>query len=78
LVFIEVKTRRSVVYGAPAEAVTKNKQELISRGALAWLKLLGSPDIYFRFDIVEVLFVDGQPTSCILENAFTLPERYRY
>jgi len=78
LVFVEVKTRRSSVYGAPAEAVTKDKQQLISRGALAWLKLLGSPAIYFRFDIVEVLFVDGRPTSCIIENAFTLPERYRY
>jgi Holliday junction resolvase-like predicted endonuclease len=67
-----------MVYGAPAEAVTLDKQHLISRGALSWLKLLGAPDICFRFDIVEVLYVGKKPTACIIENAFTLPEPYRY
>src|SRR5829696_5629567 len=40
LVFVEVKTRRGGGYGTPAEAVTVDKQQLIIRGALAWLRLL--------------------------------------
>ena len=78
LVFVEVKTRSSEQFGAPAEAVTRSKQQLIARGALAWLKLLGNPDILFRFDIVEVR-VDGKKTEAtLIRNAFGLPEPYRY
>ena len=51
LVFVEVKTRSSTLFGDPASAVTPGKQRLISRGALAWLRMLDNPDIFFRFDI---------------------------
>lgn len=81
LVFVEVKTRSSLAYGRPGEAVDAEKQRLIAKGALAWLKMLRNPDILFRFDIVEVL-VDPtgvqRPACEIIENAFTLPEPYRY
>jgi putative endonuclease len=81
LVFVEVKTRSSLEYGRPAEAVKSVKQNLIARGALAWLRLLHNPEIFFRFDIVEVLIepeTAGQPVCEIIQNAFTLPEPYRY
>ena len=78
LVFVEVKTRRSEAYGMPSEAVTLEKQRLIARGGLAWLKLLGNPEIYFRFDIVELLFVHGKPEIRVIQNAFPLPGNYRY
>lgn len=78
LVFVEVKTRSSQAYGAPAEAVTKQKQHLVARGALSWLRLLDHPDIHFRFDIVEVSVDGTSAATCIIENAFTLPEFYRY
>ena len=78
LVFTEVKTRRSLEYGAPSEAVNREKQRLISRGALAWLRLLDHPDIYFRFDIVEVVFEHEEPTFNLIKNAFTLPSPYLY
>ena len=56
LAFVEVKTRTSVAFGAPGEAVTREKQRLIARGALAWLELLGNPDdITYRFDIMEIV-----------------------
>jgi putative endonuclease len=76
LVFVEVKTRRSFDFGGPAAAVNLAKQELITRGALAWLRLLDNPDVRFRFDIVEVVITrDG--TSCnVIEDAFQLPDRY--
>jgi putative endonuclease len=78
LVFIEVKTRSSLAFGAPVEAVTREKQKLIARGALAWLELLGNPDILFRFDIVEVLFEEDHASFHIIKDAFKLPEPYVY
>jgi len=77
LVFAEVKTRTSEEFGAPAEAVTREKQRLIARGALAWLKLLGNPDIHYRFDIVEVRMKGKKADVTVLRNAFGLPEPYR-
>ena len=78
LVFVEVKTRSSEEFGAPAEAVTRSKQRLIARGGLAWLKLLGNPDILFRFDIVEVRIAGKKAEATVIRNAFELPEPYRY
>ena len=77
LVFVEVKTRSSEEFGSPAEAVTRSKQHLLARGALAWLKLLGNPDILFRFDIVEVRVAGKKWEATVLRNAFGLPEPYR-
>jgi putative endonuclease len=74
LVFVEVKTRRSLAYGAPAESVTKAKQKLIARGALAWLQMLNNPEILFRFDIVEIVITDGRPEFNLIRDAFKLPE----
>lgn len=78
LVFIEVKTRSTRDFGAPSHAVNGEKRDLISRGAIGWLRLLGWPDVRYRFDIVEVV-TDGkaQPEITIIENAFALPEPYR-
>lgn len=78
LVFVEVKTRRGLGYGAPGEAVTRDKQKLIARGALAWLRLLDNPDILFRFDIVEIVFDDSGPAFNLIKDAFKLPEPYIY
>ena len=79
LVFVEVKTRTSIAFGAPGEAVTREKQRLIARGALAWLELLGNPDhILFRFDIVEIVFQNDEPSLHIIKDAFKLPEPYVY
>jgi putative endonuclease len=76
LVFIEVKSRRGLGYGAPAEAVTRDKQKLIARGALAWLRMLDHPDILIRFDIVEVVVEEERPVFNVIKDAFTLPEPY--
>ena len=78
LVFVEVKTRRGLGYGAPAEAVTRAKQKLIARGALAWLRLLDHPDILIRFDIVEIVIEHDRPVFNVIKDAFQLPEPYRY
>ena len=76
LAFVEVKTRRSLEFGSPAEAVTREKQKLIARGALAWLDLLGHPDIHYRFDIVEIVMTGNGPEFTLIKDAFRLPEPY--
>ena len=53
--FIEVKTRETEEFGAPSEAVDRNKQRNLSKAALDYLRMLGNPRIHFRFDIVEVI-----------------------
>jgi len=78
LVFVEVKTRRTTYFGAPALAVNLDKQKLISRGALAWLGMLGHPEIRFRFDIVEVVIGERETSLNVIQNAFQLPDDYRY
>ncbi len=79
LVFVEVKTRTREDFGRPLEAVNAAKQRRISLGALAWLRLLGNPDIFFRFDIVEVTIAEGrEPRIELVRNAFQLSEPYIY
>lgn len=74
LVFAEVKTRTSEEGGRPADAVTRDKEELIARGARAWLRMLDRPEVNFRFDIVEVVLGDGEPRINVIKSAFLLPE----
>src|SRR5437762_12329268 len=79
LVFVEVKTRAREDFGRPLEAVDLAKQKRISRGALAWLRMLENPDILFRFDVVEVIVVDGaKPRVELIKNAFPLSKPYLY
>ena len=79
LVFVEVKTRVREDFGRPLEAVDRAKQKRISRGALAWLRLLDNPDILFRFDVVEVIVAnDAKPCVELIKNAFPLSNPYLY
>lgn len=75
LTFVEVKTRTSTAFGRPADAVGPDKQRLIQRGAQDWLRLLGHPRMKFRFDIAEVILIEGElPHVNLIENAFQLPD----
>jgi putative endonuclease len=77
LVFVEVKTRSGEDFGRPLDAVDRRKRRRIVRGAMAWLRMLGMPDIVFRFDVVEIIATDP-PEIRLIENAFTLPAPYHY
>ena len=77
LVFIEVKTRSREAHSRPFDAVDRKKRKLIQRGALAWLRLLGFPDLTFRFDVVEVI-ASKQPELRVIENAFLMPAFFKY
>ena len=79
LVFVEVKTRRNADFGRPIDAIGREKQLSLSRGGLAWLRLLDNPDIAFRFDVVEVLLPDeGEPRCELIQDAFELSQPYIY
>lgn len=78
LAFVEVKARRTELFGRPSKAVDREKQRLIIRGAFAWLRMLDRPDLTFRFDIVEVVAEEEWTTIRVLESAFQLPDVYRY
>ncbi len=54
LVFIEVKTRRSLAYGTPAQAIDGRKRERIALAAKFYLYEHRLLDSDCRFDIVEV------------------------
>lgn len=57
LVFIEVKTRKSIRKGFPAEAVTPKKRARYERIAACYLRTYGSLDIPMRFDVIALLVV---------------------
>ena len=79
LVFVEVKTRADEDFGRPVDAVDRQKQLRVSKGGLAWLRLLDNPDIVFRFDVVEVLLPDeGDPRLELIQDAFELSQPYIY
>ena len=71
LSFVEVKTRKKYPNRRPLDAVDKNKQELIKRGARAWLSLLKETDFVWRFDVVEVELTEGEkPEVTVINGAF--------
>jgi putative endonuclease len=54
LVFVEVKTRRGLSYGLPAQAVTARKRDRIARVAAVYLMRRGWSERPCRFDVVQV------------------------
>ena len=68
LAFVEVRTRASTDFGRPGETIDPRKQEALRRTAARYLELLGRPDVYYRFDAVEVMLVTGQVPACSLHQ----------
>lgn len=71
VVFVEVKSRRTDLFGEPFEAVDKRKRRHIARSAKRWLyerKLLGKCDV--RFDVVSIVQRDGKEEIAHIEDAF--------
>lgn len=71
VVFCEVKTRRGDTFGAPAEAVTRDKQLRIRRLAIRWLAERGERAPTIRFDVASVRKEPGRaPDIEVLAGAF--------
>lgn len=73
IVFVEVKSRKSLAYGVPQEAVTPFKQRQISKAALTWLARHHKIDSPARFDVIALL-LDSSYSHRIehIRNAFEL------
>ncbi|MGD9081482.1 MAG: YraN family protein [Desulfobacterales bacterium] len=72
IVFVEVKSRRSVQFGNPKQAVTLKKQKKISMVALYYLKTTDQSTAKARFDVVTVISNRDKPQVDIIKNAFEL------
>lgn len=78
LVFVEVKTRGSEAFGRPSDAVDAAKRKALNRAAVRYLRRLGFPALFYRFDTIEVVGApDAKPVVRHIENAFPFEQRYR-
>lgn len=71
VVFVEVKRRKTDLFGEPFEAVDERKRRRIVRSARRWLyekKLLGKCDV--RFDVVSISQRGGTEEIDHIEDAF--------
>lgn len=74
LVFLEVKTRRSIQHGSPREAVDYRKQQRLAAVAQIFLgeRETGGEEPPCRFDVVEVFVgADGLSRVVLHRGAFT-------
>lgn len=79
LAFVEVKTRSSEQWTRPAAAVNAERRRRLSRCALDYLRLLKKPAVKIRFDIVEVILVEGAVHEVRhLPNTFAMEKPWRY
>jgi putative endonuclease len=69
LVFVEVKTRESIAYGKPFEAVNYFKKRKIANVAMLYLKKMNEiPPC--RFDVVSIHYEQGKPDCELIRDAF--------
>lgn len=74
--FVEVKTRRSMVFGLAAEAVGWRKQRVLAKVAELWRLRHGRPGDIYRFDLVSVTDGgNGRLEVEHLEDAWRLERR---
>ncbi len=69
VVVVEVKTRKTDEYGGPDIAVTMRKQSLLISAANSYI-LKNHLDVETRFDIISIIFRDGEPVIEHIEDAF--------
>lgn len=78
LCFVEVKSRNSLRFGLPKEAVSVFKQRRICRAALSYLKENNNFDKKARFDVVSVTYFKDSPEFDLVQDAFELGKGFTY
>ena len=77
IIFIEVKSRTSPLFGPPQHKITKKKRLSVLRAALIYLKANGLLDKDARIDVIAVNFDKKGPERIeLIENAFGIEERW--
>ena len=69
LAIVEVKTRKSNDYGEPDIAVGAYKQRMLIWAADAYVRYKNL-NVDVRFDIISIVFTDGEPQIEHIEDAF--------
>ena len=69
-VFVEVKYRRDLSKGYPAESVTKLKQRKIRRTAEYYIYKNNLRKVDFRIDVIQIVDDGASPFIEQIENAF--------
>lgn len=59
LLFVEVKTRSSVAYGDPLQAVDAEKRKNISRAAARYKVQMGKENREIRYDVITIIIPDN-------------------
>lgn len=71
IVFVEVKTRRTLAYGLPGEAVDRRKQVRYGKIASTYIRHNRLFDNNYRFDVIEIyMAANASYTINHIENAF--------
>ena len=72
IVFVEVKTRRTLKFGVPQAAVTPAKQKQISKLALSYLQTNDLMDVPCRFDVIAIFLSSKTAPAKLkhIQNAF--------
>lgn len=70
VIFVEVKTRTSLKFGYPEEAITAKKIAHLKKAALIYInnEKLKNPRIHF--DVVTILIIAGKETINHIKDAF--------
>ena len=71
VVFVEVKTRTSDIFGAPELAVNPRKQQRMVKAALGYIKYRKLHQVPCRFDVVAITTAAEQEVEHI-QNAFEM------
>ncbi|MCT4606708.1 MAG: YraN family protein [Marinisporobacter sp.] len=68
-IFVEVKTRRSLSFGRPAEAINKKKKMHLLKVGQYYMQRIKDEDYNFRFDAIEIMvFASKSPSINHIEN----------
>jgi len=78
LVFVEVKTKSHLRFGAPQSMVDWRKQQKLTRVALAYVQQRALGNTPLRFDVVAIVYADGRPEVTHLPAAFSPPASFYY
>jgi len=75
LVFVEVKTRRSSVYGRPEESITRRRYEHLAAAVAEYVARSETAVGEFRVDVVAIeVDATGRVARCELFKAVQCPE----
>lgn len=74
IVFLEIKSRTSPLFGPPYLRITKKKRENIIKSSLSYLKRRGLAEAECRIDVVSISLDKEEGRMELIKNAFGMEE----